>query len=484
MKKIMQQRMTRAGGRGFTLIELMIATTLGILISLGLTMLFQATAKTNRVQDAMAQLQESGRYAVSRINNDLRMASFQSLNVSGFVSATPSATATPNGVNNPAISAMSYVATIKLPDFASAGLGAPSIASGWAADWPANTPWPVSQRYFIQGYECSSGTCTPTLPTGANALPAAGLAAGNRLQTSDVLTVRYLAALGWSRGKNELAFTCAGGAGGTLSTITVTPATGSPAFNFAASGDLALLVYGSRSEIFQVTASGAALTPASVLGGSLPCPVDPSATSITDVTLYNFSQDFHTITYYLKLDADPNDSTRVIPVLVRRESNIDNQGAAGTDQELVQGIEQMDFLFGVQNVVTDATTTPPTIITKTSFLTSNQVGAQSSATNCPPMAALQIAAGLPAGSVEPQCLWRSLNSVEVHLLVDSVNNLYDLTPTDMAYQYTYGYGGTDTKQTPASPPSSATSALPSGLKAGKMLRREFVSLVSVRNFNP
>jgi hypothetical protein len=54
----------------------------------------------------------------------------------------------------------------------------------------------------------------------------------------------------------------------------------------------------------------------------------------------------------------------------------------------------------------------------------------------------------------------------------------------MAYQYTYAYGGTDTKQTPASPPSSATSALPSGLKAGKMLRREFVSLVSVRNFNP
>jgi type IV pilus assembly protein PilW len=292
------------------------------------------------------------------------------------------------------------------------------------------------------------------------------------LQTSDVLTVRYLAALGWSRGKNELAFTCAGGAGGTLSTITVTPATGSPAFNFAASGDLALLVYGSRSEIFQVTASGAALTPASVLGGSLPCPVDPSATSITDVTLYNFSQDFHTITYYLKLDADPNDSTRVIPALVRRESNIDNQGTASNDQELVQGIEQLDILAGVQR-------NNGTI----SYLTSDLIDGQSSATNCPPMAVLQIAAGLPAGSVEPQCLWRSLNSVEVHLLVDSVNNLYDLTPADMAYQYTYAYGGTDAKQSPASPPS-ATTSLPSGLKAGWMLRREFVSLVSVRNFNP
>jgi type IV pilus assembly protein PilW len=99
------------------------------------------------------------------------------------------------------------------------------------------------------------------------------------------------------------------------------------------------------------------------------------------------------------------------------------------------------------------------------------------------MATLQIAAGLPAGSVEPQCLWRSLNSMEVHLLVDSVNNIYTLTPTDMAYQYTYSYGGTDAKQTPASPPAAASN-LPSGLKAGMMLRREFVSLVSVRNFNP
>ena len=96
------------------------------------------------------------------------------------------------------------------------------------------------------------------------------------------------------------------------------------------------------------------------------------------------------------------------------------------------------------------------------------------------MAVLQISAGLPAGSVEPQCLWRSLNSIEVHLLVDSINNIYTLTPADMAYQYTYGYSGSDTKQTPASPGTT----LSSGLTPGKMLRREFVSLVSVRNFNP
>ncbi|MGH8041085.1 MAG: PilW family protein [Rudaea sp.] len=460
--------------RGFTLIELMIAVTLGILISLGLVVLFQATAKTNRVQDAMAQLQETGRYAISRINNDLRMASFQSLNISGFVNATPDATATPNGVDNPNVSVISYVATILLPDFAPAGLTAPSTAAGWAADWPAATPWPLSQRYAIQGYECSGGTCAPALPGGPNALPATGTTAGSRVATADVLTTRYLNSLGWSLSKNELSETTSAGtscAGDSLASLTVTPAAGSPAFNFV-TGDLALLVTGARAEIFPVTVAGTVLTPtaASVLGGTVPC--FPVILGGQDVTLYNFSQDYLTVTYYLKLDADPNVAGRLIPVLVRRQSTIDNAGTASNDQELVQGVEQMDFLEGVQR--TDGTI---------SYLTSDEIDAQSTAANCPPMASLQIAAGLPAGSVEPQCLWRSLNSIEAHLLVDSVNNIYTLTAADMAYQYTYAYGGTDAKQTPAAPPA-ATAALPSGLTAGAMLRREFVSLVSIRNFNP
>lgn len=458
-------RVPDSSARGFTLIELMIAITLGILISLGLVVLFQATAKTNRVQDAMATLQENGRYAISRINNDLRMASFQSLNVSGFVASTPNATTSPNGVNNPVISVMSYVTTIFLPDYAAAGLSAPSTATGWAANWPANTSWPVSQRFAIQGYECSSGTCNPTLPTGSNALPAPGLGNGNRIQSGDVLTVRYLDSLGWTANNNELTevpSTCA--AGGALTSITVTPAASSPAFNFQ-SGDLALLVTGSRASIFQVNVSGAVLTPTAVLGGSIQC---FSTTTPTGITLYNFSRDFVTVTYYLRLDTDPNNASRLIPSLVRRQSTIATQGAASNDQAIVQGIEQMDFLAGVQR--SDGTV---------SYLTSNLVGGQSSATSCPPMAGLQIVGGLPAGSVEPQCLWRSLNSIEVHLLVDSVNNMA-LTPAEMAYQYSYGYSGTDIKQTAAAPGST----LPSQLTPGTMLRREFVSLVSVRNFNP
>ncbi len=465
---------------GFSLIELMIAITLGILLSIGLVTLFGATSKTNRVQDAMAQLQENGRYAITRLNNDLRMVGHQTLNVSGFVSSDFSAATTPNGVVNPTIAADVYVTTIKFPDFSAAGLSAPT-------GWPANTPWPLSQRYFLQGYECSTPPCSPAIPTGtAHDFPTAGVALGNRVASADVLTLRYMNAPGWSLTKNELTETTTSGsgtcAGDSLKSLTLTPATGSPASNFV-SGDLVMLVVGSRAEIFEVAVSGtspsATLTPQNLIAGtSIPCfAVSPAG---TDAVLYNFSQDFLTVSYYLKLDADPTVAGRLIPILVRRQNTIDNFAAAApvaSDQELVQGIEQMDFLYGLEQM--NGAAAPDSAV---SYLTADEVTAQSSFTNCPPPPE-QYVKNL-AGSAEPDCLWRSAKSVEAHLLVDSINNMYDLTSADMSYQYGYGYNGNDNKQQVPVAPPAPTAALVSGLTAGAMLRREFVSLIAIRNYNP
>ncbi len=459
--------------RGFSLIEMMVAILLGILLSIGLVTLFGATSKTNRVQQAMAQLQESGRYAISRMNGDLRMVAHQQLNISGFVNGLANTTNTPNGVVNPTIAADVYVTSLALPDFGA--VTAPAL-------WPAGTTWPLSQRYMLQGFECSSGTCSPALPTGGAALPTVGVAAGNRPPKSDVLSVRYLNANGWSQQKGELVEATSAAdsvscTGGNLVSITVTPkpANGSipasPSLNFTP-GDLALLVAGSRAEIFEVSVSGSTLSPVAPLGGSIPCFAQPTLTSgaSVDVTLYNFSRDFITVTYYLKLDTDPADGTRLIPVLVRRQSNIANAGAASNDQEIVQGAEQLDFLFGVSRA--DG---------KISYLTADAIATQSSYTNCPPVP-WQYTKQMPGKVDTAACLWRAVKSIEVHVLMDSVNNI-DLTPADMAYQYTWTYSGTDAAQTPDVPPA-ATATMPSGLKAGRMMRREFVSLVSVRNYNP
>jgi type IV pilus assembly protein PilW len=472
-----QQRVTSLplgiSPRGFSLIELMVAITLGILLSLGLVTLFIATSKTNRVQEAMAQMQENGRYAISRMSADLRMVAHQSQNVSGFVSITPNAATAPNGVVNPTIAADVYVANLALPDFASAGLSAPT-------GWPAATQWPLSQRYLMQGYECSTPPCSP-LPTWTNPLPVPGLAAGNRVPTADVLTVRYLNADGWSISKGELkevtsapdTVACQGG--GPLVSMTVTPAAGSAPLNFQ-SGDLAMLASSSSTQIFQVSVAGSTLTPTAANIATIPCFAQPTPTSAVsaDTTLYNFSRDFITATYYLQLDADPNIPGHVIPALVRRQSNIAVPGTTATDQEIVQGVEQLDFLFGVQR--SDGQVT---------YLTANNMAGQSTFANCPPVPS-QYVHQLP-GAAEPECIWRAVKSIEAHVLINSINNMYDLSTDDKAYQYTYGYTGNDAilsgKQAMLLSPAP-TAALPSTLIAGSVLRREFVSLVSLRNFNP
>ena len=67
---------TRAQQKGMTLIELMIALTLSLILMAGVLQIFIGNKQTYNVQDAMARLQESGRFAMRFITKDLRMAGF------------------------------------------------------------------------------------------------------------------------------------------------------------------------------------------------------------------------------------------------------------------------------------------------------------------------------------------------------------------------------------------------------------------------
>ena len=105
----------------------------------------------------------------------------------------------------------------------------------------------------------------------------------------------------------------------------------------------------------------------------------------------------------------------------------------GSDEELVRGVERLDFSYGVQDA--DG---------KTSFLTANQVEAS---TDCPPS---ELNAVTTAG-----CLWRAINSIEVSVLMDGQVPLYTLGADDLKYAYTV-----DGNTTPVAPGSrwSARSA--------------------------
>lgn len=436
--------------RGFTLVELMIAILLGLLISLGLVSLFSVTAKTNRVQDGLAQLQENGRYAIKRFNGDLRMTARQIMNTSG-APPTPNAT---NGAVYPPVTPKVYAAAINFPDMQ---VTAPT-------GWPATmTWWPLSPAYFMQGYECSTGTCSPAEPS-TTLVPASSAtpAATNRIAKTDVILERFInnKAEGWSLTAGEITTVCTGNV---LVSIALTPVANSQGGTPFVAGDLAMLYTNFNAQIFAVGLAGGLLVPTTAV--DCQAALGPTLGGAGEALLFNFSQDFITVAYYLRTDTDPNDSTRLIPTLVRVQAN--NPGNTTTPtvtvQPIVQGVEQLDFLYGVQ--YTDAST---------ALLTAKQIGDNSNSTNCPPASTFYTQFLSGANALESNCLWRAVQTIEVHALLDSVNNQYDLTPGDRVYQYT---GSSPT--IPAGTIPGTT--MPTGLKSGAMMRREFVALVSMRN---
>ena len=62
--------------RGFSLVELMVALVLSLVIGAAVIQMFLASKTTYRLQDAMARVQENGRFAVGFLARDIRMAGF------------------------------------------------------------------------------------------------------------------------------------------------------------------------------------------------------------------------------------------------------------------------------------------------------------------------------------------------------------------------------------------------------------------------
>ena len=61
---------------GFTLVEILIAVAIGLFLTAGLIQVYLANKQTYRFNEALARIQENGRFALQRIAADLRMAGF------------------------------------------------------------------------------------------------------------------------------------------------------------------------------------------------------------------------------------------------------------------------------------------------------------------------------------------------------------------------------------------------------------------------
>jgi len=62
--------------RGLSLIELMIAITLGLFITAGLIQLFISSKQSYRIQENLSRVQENGRFAMELLATDIRMAGY------------------------------------------------------------------------------------------------------------------------------------------------------------------------------------------------------------------------------------------------------------------------------------------------------------------------------------------------------------------------------------------------------------------------
>jgi len=413
----------------------MIAMLIGSLLLVGLVSLFGTTSSVNRLENGLARAQENGRFALSMITSDIRMATgTRSVRKgSGLVGQAPRD-----------ISIRSYVDLSAGPR---AQHGLPRVGT--------NDFYFIPRSVMFRGYECIADACTPTqVPeTGAiggdqyGTIPALGTSAGSRVRGADVLTLRYV------RGEGVRV--------GAVTSTTITLADPADRISIGPSG-LAVIDDYQGTNIISVQ-PGTNLTSLTLQGNISAAPdVDVAG----DARVSDFDSSLITVTYYLQLDEDPNRPERLISTLIRREN--------GQAQEIAQGIERLDFIYQVEDRNRNLR-----------WLNAQEMTV-ATAINWP---ANEEDANTPALRLfdAPIAQWRAVQAVEVHLLANTVD---DAASAQEPFAYSFLANGQpnvgNIVQMACDPaygacPGGSITELPSGLSPGRMARREFRATVAVRN---
>jgi len=145
---------------GFTIVEMMISMTIGLIVLLVVTFVFANTSQTNREIDQAQQQIENGRYALQLLMDDLRQAGYY-----GYLSMTPPAGALPDPCDTSTTAvlydALSYpVQGERAPDL----LTAPSLVGTTCATsllTPANLK-PGSDVLVVRRASSAVATGVPT----------------------------------------------------------------------------------------------------------------------------------------------------------------------------------------------------------------------------------------------------------------------------------------------------------------------------------
>ncbi|MDJ1140709.1 prepilin-type N-terminal cleavage/methylation domain-containing protein [Marinicella marina] len=425
--------------KGFSLIELMVALVIGLIILTGMISLFTASSSLNRAQTGLAILQENGRYAISRLKMDFESAGrkhcatltmpneFTTKWNQGYEMSAWRVSNNVNFTNGLPARGQIELDTLADPD------QLPDTV-----DISAFNSYPLDPSFFIRGYECASGSCLPALSTpGTDAsfvIPAIGTADDSRADNTDIVTVRYL------RGGNRVTAI----AGNNLTLAEISPFT---------TGD-AVVADCNTSYVTPANWAGNAVNSTTPL---------PGFNLNGDTRVYNLDEELVNVTYFVGVDQDPSNPSRLISSLYRSEN--------GLVQQLVEGVERFDVFYLAQlqtGHVVRMTADEVQSIQGGGDVDGN--GAVDAIQGCIIPPSIDYLGGNVSLANGAGCLWRSIYAMEVHLLLNTVNN----SASNETEPYIYSPDGM-TPQTPGA-------ALPSGLPAERMYRREFTAIVPVRSY--
>ena len=440
---------------GLSLIEMMIALVMALIVAAGIITVFASTSSSNKVQQQMAALQEEGRFAIHSLRADLANANGTYCSNTGGNAGLTGSGLYLDSLRSPTVYAKDF-STINAAFYDNTTpLTAPATPQAFS----------LPSSVFMRGYQCTTTTCTPEgLTDLAPNIPEMGTAVGARVPGADVLTIRYLKpGAGWAVVPSGNPGTTLDATNGSVTKISLVQMAGEPAVN-TFTGTLAMLADCSNAQIFTVGGGGTAtLAP----NNNVAAPLDISTGAAP--RLFDFANDFQTVTYYLKVVCADGSTpcAHTTGALIRRVNGREDVAGAG---ELVRGVERLDFRYGI----IDANGS-------TQFLTADKVDTRNGgAIPCPPGNPAELMLD-PDGSSPPQekgCLWRAVQTIEAHILMDGQTPMYSLTDNEMKYIYT-----PDGSNTPTAPTAHAVRPADQGFP-NELIRREFTTLVALRNFNP
>jgi type IV pilus assembly protein PilW len=413
--------------QGFSIVEFMIAATIGLILTAGLITVFETTSQMNRAQNGLARLQENGRFAVMSIKQNLEQAGYQ---------YCANSSANENERFNSAIKPTPWVV---FSNTLSPGMPTRSDVVQTPAAGSAPSPYLVDTAYFIHGHECTSGTCTPALGSVGSAtsltIPSVGTADGSRVAGTDVLTFRYVS----GSGKEVQNMSTSSG----VVTINFTPweINNNPT---PAVGLNQVLVASCDRPAYVMNLQSISSNQATA---NIATSINSNSGSLSK--MFDMRTAFSEITYYVE---NNKINGRDVPTLF----SVVN----GTKNALIEGVDRFDVLYGVQtennngNVkILDAAgvenlplieCTPASAVangTATETVLSNTVG----------------------------CGWRSVVSIEVHLLL---NTIYDSSiRTDEPYVYSIDGNSYE-----------SPTDLISNIEHYRMYRREFYTSLTLKNY--